>query len=125
MKTDFIAAKRTLRTSRSELRAIQAINGCCYGSDNHPDKGDYFKYCGQEFWAFISGEESLYLDLIEPLATNAKERNEEFQQAYAKMLNKFTLQFMQEFCLEDGGIDWDKLVRFNSGKKIVSDIATD
>lgn len=125
MKADFIAAKRTLRTSRSELRAIQAINGCCYGSDNHPDKGDYFKYCGQEFWAFISGEESLYLDLIEPLATNAKERNEEFQQAYAKMLNKFTLQFMQEFCLEDGGIDWDKLVRFNSGKKIVSDIATD
>ncbi|MDR0717378.1 MAG: hypothetical protein LBF50_08180 [Azoarcus sp.] len=23
---------------------ITAINGCCYGRDNNPDKGDYFKY---------------------------------------------------------------------------------
>ncbi|MHB8174419.1 MAG: PmeII family type II restriction endonuclease, partial [Nitrospirota bacterium] len=21
------------------------MNGCCYGRDNKPDKGDYFKYC--------------------------------------------------------------------------------
>lgn len=116
MKADFATAKRTLRTSGSGIKIIEAVNGCCYGIENNPDKGDYFKYCGQEFWSFISGEDSLYLDIIEPLATKAKERNEEFQEAYAKMLNKFTLEFMQQFCLADGSIDWNKLVEFNSGK---------
>lgn len=116
MKADFATAKRTLRTSGSGIKIIEAVNGCCYGIENKPDKGDYFKYCGQEFWSFISGEDSLYLDIIEPLATKAKERNDEFQEIYAKMLNKFTLEFMQQFCLADGSIDWNKLVEFNSGK---------
>ena len=29
--------------------------------DRNPDKGEYFKYCGQEFWNFISGEKNLYI----------------------------------------------------------------
>lgn len=33
------------------------------------------------------------------------------------MINKFTLQFAQKFCLDDGSIDWKKLVCFNSGKE--------
>ena len=116
MRADFITAKRTLRTSRSYLNIV-SVNGCCYGTDNNPDKGDYFKYCGQEFWSFISGEDTLYIDIIEPLATKAKERNDEFEKAYAKMLNKFTSEFIKDFCSEDGAIDWVKLVEFNSGKK--------
>ena len=38
--TDFKAAKKTLRTSGSNLEVI-SVNGCCYGIDNQPDKGDY------------------------------------------------------------------------------------
>lgn len=121
MKAYFKAATRTLRTSGSRLN-IQAVNGCCYGKDGKPDKGDYLKYCGQDFWYFISGEESLYLDIIEPLATVAKERNDEFRKNYAQMLNKFTIQFANEFCKKDGDIDWEKLVRFNSGSEILEKI---
>lgn len=113
---DFKSAKRILRTSRSNL-TIQAVNGCCYGKDSNPDKGDYLKYCGQDFWYFLSGEESLYLDIIEPLATKAKERNEEFQKLYSQMLNKFTKEFIDDFCTESGEIDWNKLVQFNSSSK--------
>ena len=98
---------------------IEAINGCCYGKDNNPDKGDYFKYCGQDFWYFISGEETLYVDIIEPLATKAKEKNEEFQKRYAQMINVFTKEFIDEFCLENGEIDWEKLVQFNSGSNLL------
>lgn len=116
MREDFKSATKILRTSNSKLN-IRAINGCCYGIDNNPDKGDYFKYCGQEFWYLISGNKNLYLDIIEPLATKAKERNEEFQQSYAQMLNKFTKEFIAEFCFEDGNIDWKKLVQYNSGCK--------
>lgn len=113
MREDFRTAKRTLRTSNSKL-IIQAVNGCCYGKDNKPDKGDYYKYCGQDFWYFLTGEASLYLDIIEPLATRAKERNEEFQIAYAKMINKFTDEFIKSFCNDNYGINWEKIVRYNS-----------
>lgn len=113
MKDDFITAQKALRTSNSKL-AIKAINGCCYGRDNKPDKGDYFKYCGQRFWEFISGNAQLYLEIIEPLGHKAKERNDEFQVAYAQMINKFTRDFANNFCKENGDIDWEKLVKTNS-----------
>ena len=113
---DFKTAKKTLRTSNSQL-VIVAVNGCCYGIDNHPDKGDYFKYCGQEFWSFISGNENLYIDIIEPLGHTAKNKNEEFQKSYTQVINIFTKQFSNDYCNNDGDIDWVKLVQFNSGMK--------
>ncbi|MCH7525219.1 MAG: cytosolic protein [Bacteroidetes bacterium] len=116
MKSDFLTAKRTLRTSNSKLMVV-SINGCCYGIDNNPDKGDYFKYCGQEFWEFISGNNNLYIDIIEPLGHKSKERNDEFIKSYSKMLNQFTRDFINDFCKLNGDIDWEKLVILNSGKK--------
>lgn len=113
MVLDFKSAKKTLRTSGAESEVI-AINGCCYGIDRHPDKGDYFKYCGKDFWEFISDDSELFVKLIEPLGTRAKERNDEFLESYSKKLNKFTMDFSIDFCSADGSIDWEKLVKFNS-----------
>jgi hypothetical protein len=113
MVADFKTAKKTLRTSNSQLNIV-AVNGCCYGRDNRPDKGDYFKYCGQQFWKFVSGDAELYTKIIEPLGHQAKESNDDFIQSYAQMINKFTKEFADTFCKNDGSIDWDKLVRFNS-----------
>ena len=113
MIADFKTAKKTLRTSNSQLTII-AINGCCYGRDNNPDKGDYFKYCGQSFWSFISGDPDLYTKIIKPLGHQAKERNDDFIKSYSQMINKFTKEFAITFCMDDGSIDWDKLVCFNS-----------
>jgi hypothetical protein len=112
MRTDFKTAMKTLRTSNSQLSII-AVNGCCYGRDNNPDKGDYFKFCGQKFWEFISNEKDLYAEIIEPLGHKAKERNDEFMQSYAQMINKFTFEFSKDFCI-NGLIDWEKLVKYNS-----------
>jgi hypothetical protein len=114
MKDDFIKAKRILRTSGSKLEII-AVNGCCYGRENKPDKGDYFKYCGQKFWEFISGDSKLYTGLIEPLGHKAKERNEEFEKEHAKIVNLFTQKFCDKFC-NNGVIAWEALVRFNSAE---------
>ncbi|MEN6299457.1 MAG: PmeII family type II restriction endonuclease [Anaerolineaceae bacterium] len=113
MINDFTSAKRTLRTSNSHLEVV-AVNGCCYGRDNKPDKGDYYKYCGQRFWSFISGDENLYTDIIEPLGHNARIRNNEYNLLHTKMINKFTKDFSAEFCKETGEIDWEKLVQYNS-----------
>lgn len=113
---DFKTAKRTLRTSNSHLNIV-AVNGCCYGKDNNPDKGDYIKLCGQMFWEFISGNSELYTEIIEPLGYKAKEKNDVFMTSYAQMLNKFTKEFTINFCKENGEIDWEKLVKFNSSSK--------
>jgi len=116
MISDFQSAIKTFRTSNSKLN-IMAINGCCYGKDNNPDKkGVYYKYCGQMFWEFISGDNDLYTKLIRPLGFKAKEKNEEYDHSYAKVINRFTLDFSQQFCTKDGDIDWIKLVKFNSQK---------
>jgi len=116
MKSDFITAKRTLRTSNSHLNVV-AINGCCYGKDNRPDKGDYFKFCGQDFWYFISGKKNLFIEIIEPLGYKAKEKNDEYIISYTQMINKFTKVFANEFCNESGDIDWEKLMIFNSASR--------
>ncbi len=116
MKDCFKKAIRILRTSNSNLNIV-AVNGCCYGIDNKPDKGDYFKFCGQKFWEFISNNDNLYVDIIVPLGHKAKENNEEFFNQYSQIINKFTFEFGKDYCSE-GKIDWEALVKFNS-----SDIA--
>lgn len=112
MVDNFKKAKRIIRQARSNQEII-AVNGCCYGKDDSPDKGDYFKLCGQRFWGLISGDSNLYTDIIEPLGHRAKARNDEFQEHYAQLINQFTEEFGQKFC-RNGRIDWQALVKFNS-----------
>ena len=73
------------------------------------DQGDYLKLCGQEFWEFISGNWNLYID--------AKERNEAFQVEYAKVITRFTGEFIADFCTPDGTIIWEKVLKLNSGSE--------
>ena len=40
---------------------------------------------------------------------------EEFDTSYQKAANRLVREFTQEFCFEDGSINWEKLVEFNSG----------
>lgn len=117
MKLDFRRAKQTLHTSNSGLNVI-AVNGCCYGRTRNADRGDYYKYCGQKFWEFISGNPNLYLEIIEPLGFTAKERNAEFHREYSQIVNRFTVEFSQKYVL-DGAINWNALVEFNSSEKQV------
>ena len=39
------------------------------------------------------------------------------------MINKFTKEFLTDFCDEYGVIDWEKLVKYNSGKAEILTIA--
>lgn len=111
----FKKAQSILHASNAKSQ-IRFVNGCCYGIENKPDKGDYIKLCGQQFWEFISGNNQLYIEIIEPLGYRAKERNQEFLEEYSRLINLFTQEFMNNFCM-DGRINWEKLVRFNSENK--------
>lgn len=98
---------------------IVPVNGCSYGKDASPNKrnGTYWKLCGQDFWQFLSGSETLYAEIIEPLGYRAKQRNEDFDRAYAKIINRFTLEFGKNYCDSDGAINWAKLIKFVSERK--------
>lgn len=112
LKINFESAKKMLRVKTG--KKVVAINGCCFGKDNKPDKGGYSKLCGQRFWELISGDENLYMKIVEPIGNKAKQKNEEFLESYAQVINKLTLEFAQKFC-DDGKINWSKLVEYNSG----------
>ena len=115
MKDNFKNAEKALVKQNPKLKVL-AVNGCCYGVENQPNKEGYQKVCGQEFWQLISDSATVYTDIIEPLGHQAKAKNEEFLKAYSKVINQFTLKFAQDFC-EDGEINWQKIVEFNSKKK--------
>lgn len=115
MKSDFEKAKRTLRTN-SSIRNIEAVNGCCYGIDDNPEKEGYIKLCGQRFWELVSGEEDFYIRIIEPLGIEAEQKDEQFSEAYNRKLNSLTQEFLNEFCA-NGQIRWNELVMFNSASK--------
>jgi hypothetical protein len=113
LKINFENAKKQLQ--KTTKMQIIAVNGCCFGKSRKPEKQGYFKYCGQQFWELISGNENLYIDIIEPIGHKAKQENEEFLIAYSQIINKLTFEFSQKFC-KNGIIDWQELIKFNSGK---------
>lgn len=114
MRSNFKTAKKILGTNTLRTNIV-AVNGCCYGRDNKPDKGEYLKLCGQEFWSFISGDDDLYVRIIEPLDEEARKKDEQFKVAYSRKVNILTSQFIDEFCVA-GDIDWVKLLQFVSSK---------
>jgi hypothetical protein len=95
MKENFRKAIQTLRSSGAKAR-IEAINGCCYGRIKKAE------------------QLNLYLDIIKPLGFKAKEKNERFNVSYSNLINNFTQEFIKTYCLEDGSINWDLIVKINS-----------
>ncbi|MBQ9578752.1 MAG: cytosolic protein [Ottowia sp.] len=115
MIQDFDRARRI-----AGVRAhLVAVNGCCYGKDAKPHKakGNYLKLCGQDFWSLISGESLLYQKIIEPLGHDARRRNDEFEAAFGRLHTKLSVEFAGQFCLNDGSINWEKIISMNSGAK--------
>lgn len=124
--SDQIAAmKRNFRQARSLLAEqgvtlpIVAVNGCIYGKDANPLKGPaeglytgdtYYKYAGQAFWHFLSGDEELYQKLIVPIGEEAARQDEAYKAAYAARINQLTIQFSEHFMTSDNQIDWVKLI---------------
>ncbi|MCL5035064.1 MAG: cytosolic protein [Bacteroidetes bacterium] len=113
LRDRFRKAVQVLKQSRS-VKTVQPMLAFCYGRSKTKDNGEYLRICGQEFWYFISGNTHLYTDIIEPLGHQAKQHNQHYEEELATVINKFTANFSKEFC-EDGRIDWNKLVHFNSG----------
>jgi len=132
MKNNFKKAREYLR-EQGNLGEIIAVNGCMYGIEPNPLKsrlrvkagGDieeeqdkvYYKYAGQDFWSFISGDELLYQKIIVPIDQQAKQKDEVFRGVYVSKVNEMTEQFMEDFMTPNKQIDWLKLVDYVSKRR--------
>lgn len=118
MRDNFKLAKELLR-GRGIAGEIMAVNGCIYGKDRrpfktHPDPDkQYYKYAGQAFWHFISGDDDLYREIIKPIDQEAREKDETFKREYAAKVNEMTQDFMNSF-MTANQIDWVKLIEYVS-----------
>ena len=141
MRSNFRVAKARLRESGIEGEIV-AVNGCIYGKENVPlrtytprpgsedDRAEgreeivrdktYYKYAGQEFWQFISGDDTLYRQIIVPIDAEARQKDDVFRRAYTAKVNELTLEFSLNFLDSDNQIDWLKLVDYVSGREKVA-----
>lgn len=110
------------RVKQSQFgKNVQPVLGICYGKTRTGYLRGYLKVVGQNFWYLISENENLYTDIIEPIGYRAKEHNEAFVKERSRVENRFTKEFIDRFCSDDGSIDWVELVEFNSGNYDLDD----
>ncbi len=119
MRDNFKLARKILR-ERGVKGKIVAVNGCIYGKDRvplktHKDKDkQYYKYAGQDFWHFVSGDDELFREIIKPIDEEARLKDETFKRAYAAKINEMTQDFVTDFMTKDNQIDWTKLIDYVS-----------
>ncbi len=72
-------------------------------------------FAGKRFWAELTGDEQFYIKIIGYMGTMPEKYVADYKESYDKAANRLIREFSNSFCREDGSIDWEKLVEFNSG----------
>jgi len=109
---------------RSRLYKLQKrfdpVLGHAYGRlTTEPSKDRIYRdRSGEAFWSEITGDPDFYLKLIRLMRDEPLKHKERFMVARDAAVNRFTAEFVKDFCFTDGRIDWEKLVRFVSGEKV-------
>ncbi|EGL83624.1 putative cytoplasmic protein [Caldalkalibacillus thermarum TA2.A1] len=112
---DFRALENRLRKLRKHF---DPIVGYCYGKkrQRNTDTAPFRELAGQAFWEEITGDPDFYLKIVRMMKEKPQEHSVEFKKAWDAAVNRFTHEFIESFCDENGNIDWESLVKFNSGK---------
>ena len=79
----------------------------------------YRRSSGKAFWTEITGDPDFYLKLVRLMKEEPAKHKQKYAPAWDAAVNKFTAEFVKDFCLTSGQINWEKLVRFvseDSGK---------
>lgn len=63
----------------------------------------------------MTGDEEFYKKIISFMGTIPEQYVADYKESYDKAANRLVREFSINFCKEDGSIDWEELVEFNSG----------
>lgn len=93
------------------------VVGYCYGRKKQSarSKVNFRELAGQAFWALLTNEQDFYLRIVQLMGAKPVEHRPEFQLAFDEAKNRFSREFLLDFSNENGSINWDKLLEFNSG----------
>lgn len=112
---NFMAAAKLAQQVKARY---EAIIGYCYGKKKDSGRGKpkmYRELAGKEFWAELTGDEDFYIKIIEFMGELPEKYVASYKESYNKAFNRLVKEFSNEFCDDDGSINWEKLVRINSG----------
>lgn len=98
-------------------KAFYPVVGYGYGKKKVlPGKEKFYKeLAGKDFWEWLTGNAEFYTKIIEYMGNRPDEYAKKFEDAYSKAENRMIRQFTVKYCNEDGSINWDGLLKFNSG----------
>lgn len=118
LRQDFNTAYHVFSNKKLK-KNFKALLGHCYGQkQGEPTpKRAYAIRSGQAFWTEITGDPDFYLKLIHAMGKLPVIHRALYEQEWNKALNRFEREFLNEFSTPYGEIDWEKLLRFNSGIK--------
>jgi len=113
---EFLAVRNRLYKLHKQF---DPILGHAYGRIKSKSSKDliYRDSSGQAFWEEITGDKDFYLKLIRLMRDAPAKHREEYKPAWDAAVNKFTAEFIRDFCFADGNIDWEKLARLVSEEK--------
>lgn len=112
---NFVAASKLAQQIKARY---EAYIGYCYGKKKSTGRGMpkfYHELAGKQFWASLTGDEDFYIKIISFMGTLPEQYVAAYKESYNKASNRLVREFANYFCDEDGNIDWEKLVEFNSG----------
>ena len=111
---NFQAAQKRAQQAK---KAFLPVVGYGYGKKKTmPGKEKfYLELAGSDFWEWLTGDPTFYTKIIEFMGTRPDEYAKQFEEAYSKAENRMIREFTIKYCKEDGSIDWDTLIKFNSG----------
>ncbi|MBI5034888.1 MAG: cytoplasmic protein [Chloroflexi bacterium] len=115
---EFASLRRRLLKLRKQF---DPVLGHCYGKKQSlPNaRRAYRDSSGQQFWEELTGDSDFYLKLIRFMEEEVIVKHRaEYQKDYQNAVNSYVREFTNQFCREDGSINWEKLVEFNSGKSV-------
>ena len=110
---NFQALEKRLRKLH---KRFEPVVGYCYGrkQQSQTSKATFRELAGQAFWEEISGDPDFYLTIMALMQDRPEQHRAAYTEAYAAAVNRFTKEFVEQFCHDDGSIDWEKLAQFNS-----------
>ncbi len=112
---NFNAAAKLARQAHARY---EPIIGYGYGKKRTSGRGKptiYKELAGQDFWRELTGDPEFYIKIIQYMGTKPEQYLERYRASYNRASNRLNKQFVTLFCEDDGSINWNKLVQFNSG----------
>lgn len=112
---NFVAASKLAKQGHY---MYDAIIGYSYGKKRSTGRGKpkiYRELAGQDFWFELTGDKDFYQKIIKFMGDLPEQNLKKYQISYDRAKNRLLKPFMRDFCNDDGTINWDRLVRYNSG----------